>query len=1436
MNTKLRHLKNGLLISGVATLASVTFSIVPVSMPQAVAAPSVSISSTPLNVIIPSTPEVMIALTNSNSMDSSDNIIDDANSTLSIPAATTHGRAPSSAIMTWSGANGWPANSSPVNYQVPAGYTAPITGISAGSTLYTAPINTYTIFGVGGHYWWCAVSKDPTTIDPITGLNWTAIPNPTSDPPINFSSPNPAPVPWDNTQTWWFNNDGGPGNGYYEQVGPPPLGASVNKVPSARELFHGEAAEYALNGNAGLLSVGMGNGPGGKPKPRVGGGGGGGPPCCGPPPPPPPVCVLYKWIPGFPTSTNKTPIGDNSASRLNVAKESIAQVIQTYGTQVDFGLMAYQYKSGWASSYTWAYYMSPAGGFTAADFSNVYVAPSAAGEWVINPCFGINPAGNCGNLVSQIGGGMTLAQLQSYRYMLVAKSGDDPDVDDVLLAGWANNYRFMTYGTITAPTLVPPANSNPIATPYSPVGPFTLANYNQGEPASCSISGSNCVQMQYSATAPTIPWNGTYTLQPTNSGYVPYSQQVFFTLRGYLWSGNAFSNQGSVKLPVFAPAGTTAAPQAAYLQQFTTYLTPENNVQSDDTGIIPSSNPAISYYNYYKNALFSFATQSPIAGLLSSALSPSAWMPPPPPGVCNPAKYVVLITDGLPTMDLSGNSWPPPGSAAAAGYGSTVAFNGDGTLNAAGTNNQAVIDTINQITALNVAGIKTFVVGMGGGVDPTLNPEAAKVLNAMAIAGGTKNYYPGTSPAAVVSQLNAILTIIASTTVASVSGAVSSYSLPGANVYQATYTGYDKPDQDWTGNLQAFPVLPNGNASIAPLWSAQTQLDTQNWDTGRLIVTCGTTPGGGCAPGSGIPFRWTAMTPWMRMALKLPSDPGMSLVKDRINYLRGDTSNYAPAGDGFRPRSHVLGDIVDSATLYVGPSNGPYTSDPSYRSFVTSTQSRAPTLYVGANDGMLHAFNALTGNEVFAFIPNGVFANLAKLSDPSYNNNHQFYVDGSPTAGDVKFNDNTWHTVLAGGLNDGGNSIYALDITAPPSAPPPPGLESTIANNVLWEFADPHMGLSYSEPAFAITNDIASTNANPNGFLLFFGSGYNNSDGNPYLYAVNPQTGQIVSKDVSQVGQPLGAINLCNAPGVPAGACNPALPNGLSGVTVINNVGVIGAPATTVYAGDLQGNLWKVDISNADPKNWVVTLLFQARDSLGNPQPITDTPVVTLSPAFPSAPGTVVYFGTGQYLGTPDITDVHTQSFYAVLDNNTGTPLARTNLVQQTLSSTSEIINGNNVTLRTVTNNTVNWSTQYGWYMDLPIPGERVVTNPRIFSGEVVFTTFVPSPAALCAGGGQSFLMVLNYNNGGAFPTPQLDINGDGLLNGSDQVAGQNPVGLSLGNVFASAPDILSANLGSIKAVKLTTISTPNGQSNGNIVSLGEAGGTPAKLTWTQLQ
>jgi len=1447
MNISKLNPGNWLLTAAVTALASMTFSAIPVTALGG-GAPDVVISSIPLNVVVPSHPEVMIALSNSNSMDSSDNITDDGTPA---PGATTH--APTSAIMTWSGnvgAGTLQNSTSPVHYTLPGSYTAPVTGATSGSTPYTAAINTYTRSGTTAGSWNCAASD----------TDGDSIPNPGGDPPT-YNWPTGV-LTWDDTQTWYFNdiNSGG-NNGYYQQASPPPYGSNY-RIPSFRDILDGNGTRIAANNEGGLFSVGMGNG-GGKPIPQVGGGG----TTCTSGCVTPPVydCDLYEWVPQHNWSYGVTPYGDNSASRLNIAKQSIYQVVQSYGTQVDFGLMTYAV-SGINGYYSWAYYMSPTpGGFTSSDFSNTYSAPSSAGEWVVNPCWnaggGINS--DCSALASQTGlsAGNSAGDLGSYQYMLVASRSDDPDVNDVLLSNWNGAYVFMSNGILTGPLLASPNNTLPMTSPYysgsNPIG-YTLANYNSGESANCNPSlGLVQVCVQYSGTVPNIGYTGAYNLTPTNSGYVPYSPQVMFSLRGVLWAGTPNPGGGNVRVAVNAAAGTDSTSQANYLAEFAPFLMPENNVPGDDSATIPSGfvdvppvTPAPTFSQYFNKAIYASAVQAPIAGMLSTAEASGNWPTATGTSGCTPPRYVILMTDGLPTEDLSGHSWPPPGSAAATGYGATVAFNSDGSLNTSGTNNKAVIDAINTITTLNSDGIKTFVVGMGAGVDPTLNPNAAGVLTAMAIAGGTRNYYPGSNPAAVVTQLNAILNIINQLNVASVSGAVNTTALnTGTVVYQASYTGYDTPYQDWTGNLQAFPVDSNGTVSTTANWSAQCQLDEMatgsttcssapstgtGWSTNRIIATC-TPTSGTCGASTGVPFEWSNINSSQQAELE-PSD---SLGQERLDYLRGDTSNEVHNSGSFRDRSHILGDIVDSASLYVGPSDGPYTSDPSYQAFIASAQNqnRPPMIYVGANDGMLHAFNASTGAEAFAFVPSGVFGNLINLTNPNYNNSHQFFVDGSPTAGDVKFADGSWHTVLAGGLNDGGNTIYALDVTNPSTI----NSESALASDVLWEVSRPRLGLTYSQPAFALTNDAtisgvstASTNANPNGFLLFFGSGYNNAASNPILFAVNPETGKIVSKDVSQAGTPLSGINLCAA--VTPNPCSSSLPNGLSGVVVVNSSGALGQPADTVYAGDLQGDLWKVDISAPDPANWVVTLLFKAEDSSGNPQPITTTPVVSLNPSFPSANGTVVYFGTGEYLGTPDITNANVQSFYAVLDNGTGTPLARANLVQQTLTATNEIVNGNNVTLRTVTNNAVNWSTEYGWYMDLPISGERVVTNPRLYNGEVVFTTYVPSTADLCEGGGQAFLMVLNYSSGSSFPQPQIDINGDGLLNSGDQVGGQNPVGMSLGDVFASAPTILSANLGAIKAMKLITVSTPTSQSSGNFQSVGEAGGLPQKITWTQLQ
>jgi len=179
--------------------------------------------------------------------------------------------------------------------------------------------------------------------------------------------------------------------------------------------------------------------------------------------------------------------------------------------------------------------------------------------------------------------------------------------------------------------------------------------------------------------------------------------------------------------------------------------------------------------------------------------------------------------------------------------------------------------------------------------------------------------------------------------------------------------------------------------------------------------------------------------------------------------------------------------------------------------------------------------------------------------------------------------------------------------------------------------------------------------------------------------------------------------------------------------------------------------------------------------------------------------------------------------------------VTRAQLVHQVLTDTT--LGASDV--RTISNNSVNWNTQLGWYMDVGSAvvgspagdaGERIITDPRLYNGEVVFTTYVPAALASCTAGGDSYLMAVNYTNGGSFPQPQLDINGDGKLDSNDQVGGLNPVGIGLGQVFASAPAILSTSMGSIQAMKLTTLSS------GTIMNVGERGGLPGRRSWWQIQ
>lgn len=1081
---------------------------------------------------------------------------------------------------------------------------------------------------------------------------------------------------------------------------------------------------------------------------------------------------------------------DNSNSRLNVAKGGIASILQTFLPEADFGLIDYQ-TTGRSEYTTWVYYMSNSGGFT---FDST--APTS-GEYVANPCYNVKLAttgsNTLGSLCNSLNG--TYANINTYPYMAVNASSDDPDINDVLYSSGLDAV-FTNYGGPTP------------ASEFSD----TLSNYN-----------NNQVQECYSKSVPYGNWNFCET--PTNAGYVPSAQQVMQVERGFGFgtSGQTSQPSSQTSWPVLVrmtSAGQvpTQASMNTAIAAFTPYLAPETN--SNSTSEIKAE-----------------ATQAPIAGLLQAAGDYfSHYNPASSNGCANPTRYIVLVTDGLPTKDLSGHSWPPLGTVTATGpwsgsptsVSATFDTSGNGAL--ISTNDQALADTISVLQTLAGNGIKTYIIGVGAGVQSSYNSQAAESLTAMAVAGGTNTYFAATTEQQLNIDMQAILADIVAQNQSTASTAVNTTGLNNGSVaYLAQFQTRDT-EQDWTGDLDAYPITPGTGAvdtsAADRIWSAQAQLDAQNWDTGRLIATWDP------VAGAGIPFRWTSGTS-ATSGIASTTQLGRDLMtftqdtsgQDVLNYLRGDSAleQRNSSSGQFRNRSHKLGDIVASAPVYVGAPQG-FSQSASYFSFVEQHANRAPILYIGANDGMLHAFDAATGTERFAYIPNGVFANLVKLVNPYYNEQHQFYVNGTPVVADVQFSsDSSWHTMLVGTEGAGGDTLFGLDVSSADQVT----TEAQVAAMALWEFTDTDMGYSFSEPA------IADTNA---GWLVFVGNGYDSPNQKPVLYALNPQTGAIVEK-----------IDLCAK--VPA-VCNTSVSNGLSSVTVINSYGQSSLPADRVYAGDLEGNLWRIDITNSDPSQWAVTVILQATDSSGNAQPITTAPAATLNPSYPIYLGDMVFVGTGQLLGLSDLATTQVQTLYGVFDAPTGASFAAPSCSSSSTSSCALTRSNNKMEQQTMISggtvdgvavrvagdpvNAVQIPRQFGWYVDFNLDsGERIVDDPQLEAGGGLIVTSYQPNSSECIGGGNSWLQVFNYADGSYFNQPELDVNGDGSLNASDQATGYdhpNPVGVSLGNVYSPTATVVNAANGQNGNAKLNTLS------NLTVKTYGDRGRLKKRIGWWEIR
>jgi type IV pilus assembly protein PilY1 len=763
--------------------------------------------------------------------------------------------------------------------------------------------------------------------------------------------------------------------------------------------------------------------------------------------------------------------------------------------------------------------------------------------------------------------------------------------------------------------------------------------------------------------------------------------------------------------------------------------TPTNpNAPLQNAGLSPITGTFLTANDYFNGATFNFGTSQGGAAVA-------------PPSSCN-KDFAVFLTNGLPNVTSSGG---------AVTYASGSPYSPS-----------EVANSVTAVGNLNSGSrpVKTYVIGFALPQFTqdyfTANPP--NPLDQMAAAGGTATAYYANNLSSLNSTFSSIFNNILAQSGSAAAVALTSGSVvAGGKIYQGQFNS-----ADWSGDLVAFNINAVTGAPTTVAWNAATQLNTQNYSTGRNIISFKP------STSTGIPFRWPAnpSTPTsteldVTQVSALNTSPTGTVDTNgasRLNYVRGDTSQSGVRG---RPVT-VLGDIVDSAPFYVGVPASNYSDvleSAPYSSFRSSNSGRSAMIYVGANDGMLHGFDAGTGNEKLAYVPSQVYPKLTQLTSSTYA--HNYFVDGSPTVLDGFYN-SAWHTVLVSGLAGGGQGYFALDVTDPSTFS-----EANAATLARWEFTDTQdadLGYSFSQPSIVKLNNGR--------WAAIFGNGYNNTDadghpsttGHAVLFIVDLETGALIKK-------------------IDTGYGTTTTPNGLATPTVVDQDG--NSTADVVYAGDLAGNLWKFDISASSASSWgsayvsgsSPTPLFVAKDASNNRQPITAAPDVVAHPSGTSF-GWMVMFGTGKYLETGDPATTSSQTFYGIQDN--GAAVANASLVQQTVTST---VTASGQTFRTLSANAVNWAggTVHGWYLNLPTSGERVVSESSTDSRRVIFTTVIPSTAA-CSTGGTGWLMEVDLSTGGTLSGPNLDVNGDGTIDSSDYVSspGTYPSGV-MQNAIPSA-------------------------------------------------